>query len=69
MAIYVIRTWLQWLTAFVAAVAGERLLLGMTWSFFAAGVVTSIAFAVLTAMLFADWRATRTRCRCRHCYR
>ncbi len=62
MATYVIRTWLRWLAAFVLAVAGERLLLGMTWSFFAAGVLTSVTFTALTAMLYSDWRATRVHC-------
>ena len=64
MAMYVIRTWLQWLAAFVVAVAGERLALGMTWSFFAAGVLTAVAFTALTVLLFSDWRASRAYCPC-----
>lgn len=61
-----IRTWLQWLALFLVAIIGERLLLGMTSSFFAAGALTSVAFAAQTVTLFSGWWITRgpTHCPC-----
>jgi hypothetical protein len=63
------RTWLQWLALFLVAIMGERLLLGMTSSFFAIGALTSAAFAAPTVTLFSDWWIARGPAHCPCCAR
>ena len=59
MAIRFLKKWLRWSSFLPPAVAGERIALGMTWTFFMIGVVTVAIFAVLTHALYRDYQAAR----------
>jgi hypothetical protein len=57
--LYFVRTWLKWLAGCGLTVLGERVLLGMTWRFILIGLLTVLLFALLTWLMYGDWRVTR----------
>lgn len=55
MGMYVIRTWVEWCAVAVLVLIGERLLLGMTWSFFVVGQLTELACATIASLRYRQW--------------
>jgi hypothetical protein len=54
-----LRTWLKWLALLGLALLVERALLGWTWLFILAALLTLLLFALFTSLLYGDWRAAR----------
>jgi hypothetical protein len=56
---YFIRMWFRWLLGSVLALVVERGLLGLTWRFALAALVTLGVLAGVTALMYGDWRSAR----------
>jgi hypothetical protein len=56
---YFIRMWFRWVLGSVLALVVERGLLGLTWWFALAALVTLAVLAGVTALMYGDWRSAR----------
>jgi hypothetical protein len=56
---YFIRTWFRWLLGCVGGLVLERALLGWSWWFVLAAVLTLVTLAGVTLLMYGDWRSAR----------
>lgn len=56
---YFIRMWFRWLLGILGVLVVERALLGWTWVFVLAGLVTLAVLAGVTVLMYGDWRSAR----------
>jgi hypothetical protein len=56
---YFIRMWFRWLLGCVGSLVVERALLGWTWMFVLAAVITVAVLAGVTCLMYGDWRSAR----------
>jgi hypothetical protein len=56
-----LRTWLRWLVCAALALVAERAILGRTWPFVLAALLTLILFTAFTKMMYEEWRTVMGR--------
>lgn len=57
--LYFLRAWCKWLASAALALVIERAILGWSWLFVLVALPTLAVFALLTWLIYSDWRATR----------